>query len=104
MSYELAAVESFEHDLYELSKLRHQIVHLERLAYYYERYSGACTGRCERPAKILMCEDTGEYLMCCNLRPVFDRYHEARKMEKILDAKVRAERRRLQAEQETEAA
>jgi hypothetical protein len=42
--------------------------------------------------------------MCCNLRPVFDRYHEARKMEKILDAKIRAARRHLQAEQETEAA
>ena len=83
----------YEVDLLELTKVRKQRDHLQRIAYLFERFGGNCIGECNFPVHILCCEATGDEIVCCDLIPIAIRYRELRQLEKVLDYKVSAQRR-----------
>lgn len=73
-------------DIQELARLRRMRTNLELLAYLFERLGGNCKGECERPLAILPAMP--EAVTCCNLYHPWDRYHNTRRLEKHLAAKI----------------
>lgn len=75
-------------DIAEWRRLRHWRQLLEPLVLIFERTNSACIGDCEKPKLIYQDKVTGEKITCCNLRYPWDRYHEIRKLERMLNSKV----------------
>jgi hypothetical protein len=75
-------------DMAEWRRLRRLRTLLEPLASIFERTNSECTGDCDRPKVIYQDSETGVKITCCSLRHPWERYHEVKKLERVMHTRV----------------